>query len=309
MKTRFIRIEDIGQIDLAKVSVYDLGNRYIDAQGNMYGLRYDRLNKKIEVIKIIRTPARGAGYFSQQMMIHKKHGAEKAGVDEESTLDGSSRDDLVELDEDEETAGLAEKGGQKASPGVPGEEVEFDPEAFINDTIQLMESHKGRLAGIIMNVKHSNIVAATDKMGNSYLTDAFRGLDIDGVQRLDTIISNQKEMVNYPRSLVYYIAKLDTRSKNIVDRLDIDSVKMRFIYYSEMFFSIRNAYRTIKQVLGDLKSFLDEKEREGIARISLGEEKFFQDAMTSIKNTNLEINTILRGCKRLEDFIYNEGRF
>ncbi len=309
MKTRFIRIEDVTQIDLAKVSVYDLGNRYIDAQGNMYGLRYDRLNKKIEVIKIIRTPAKGAGYFSQQMMIHKKHGQEKAGADEADTLNGDTRDDLVELDADEEGTGTAEKGGKKASPEVSGAETEFDPDAFINETIQLMESHKGRLSGIIMNVKNSNIVAVTDKMGNAYLTDAFRGLDIDGVQRLDSIISNQKEMVNYPRSLVYYISRLDTRSKNIVDRLDIDSVKMRFVYYSEMFFSIRNAYRTIKQVLGDLKSFLDEKEREGIARISLSEEKYFQDAMTSIKNTNLEINTILRGCKRLEDFIYNEGRF
>ncbi len=308
MKTRFIRIEDIGQIDLAKVSVYDLGNRYIDAQGNMYGLRYDRLNKKIEVIKIIRTPARGAGYFNQQMMAHKKHGAEKSGRDEDGVLSGGSRDDVVALDDEGEGGDSTEKDDLKVSSGE-GSDEEFDPDAFINSAIQLMESHKGRLGGIIMNVKHSNIVAQTDKMGTTYLTDVFRGLDMDGVQRLEAIISNQKEMINYPRSLVYYIAKLDTRSKNIIDRLDIDSAKMRFIYYSEMFFSIRNAYRTIKQVLGDLKSFLDEKEREGIARISLGEEKYFQDAMTSIKNTNIEINTILRGCKRLEDFIYNEGRF
>ncbi|HXK65620.1 MAG TPA: hypothetical protein PK348_05090, partial [Spirochaetota bacterium] len=64
MKTRFIRIDDISQIDTSKISTFDLANRYIDKYGNMYGLRYNRAQKKVEIVKIMRTPKKHASYYS-----------------------------------------------------------------------------------------------------------------------------------------------------------------------------------------------------------------------------------------------------
>lgn len=300
MKTRFIRIRDISQLDLSKISVYDLGNRYIDAGGNMFGLRYNRADKKIEVIKIIRTPARGAGYYNQMML--RRRSAESSA--RQGSGDGG--EDAV-LEEGEEYGEVMGSADAPASMGAAG--GDFNPDAFITETLQMMEGHKGRLNGIVMNVKNSNIVPVTDKMASTYLIDVFRSIDMDGVQRIDSVINNNKEFSSYPRSITYYLAKLDTRSKNIVDRLDNDSAKMRFIYLSEMFFAIRGLYRPLKQVFADLQGYLEQKEREEIARLSYYEEKYFQDAMTSIRNTVSEINAVLRGCKKLEDFIYNESRF
>jgi hypothetical protein len=49
MKTKFIKIKNMGEIDPSKITIYDLNNRYIDAVGNMYGLKYNREQKKVEI--------------------------------------------------------------------------------------------------------------------------------------------------------------------------------------------------------------------------------------------------------------------
>lgn len=314
MKTRFIRIESITQIDLSKVSVYDLRNRYIDAKGNMYGLKYNRIKKKIEIIKIIRTLARGSGYYSQQVMKRKENGtradSDEAMDDEHDSDSASLAQDAVSVEDEADDAGVpGVEPGADAAVSRSGEDDEWNPDYFISKAISLMESHKSRLSGIIMNVKNSNIVPANDKMGSTYLIDVFRNIDLDGVQKIDSLLNSHKELVSYPRSIVYYVAKLDTRSKNIVDALDTDSRKMRFIYLSEMYFSIRNLYRSLKIILNDLKDFLSEYEEKHAGKIAYNEEKILQDAKTSISNTISEINMQLSGCKKLESFIYNEGNF
>lgn len=316
MKTRFIRINDISQIDLSKVSVYDLRNRYIDVKGNMFGLKYNRAEKKIEIIKIIRTLARGAGYYSQQVLKRKEHNTQTAPHDDTKEIEVD--DDEISSAEQDAVAGMT-AGYEEAPAGDESEEKaavpavenddEWSPDYFISKAIAIMESHKSRLNGIIMNVKNSNIVPANDKMGSTYLIDVFRNIDLDGVQRIDAMLNSHKELVSYPRSIVYYVAKLDTRSKNIVDALDTDSRKMRFIYLSEMYFSIRNLYRSLKTTLNELKDFLSEYEEKHAGKISYNEEKILQDGKTSISNTISEINMMLSGCKKLESFIYNEGNF
>jgi len=69
MKTKFIRIDDVSEIDTSKIGIFDLANRYIDKYGNMYGLRYNRDVKKIEVVKIMRTQKKHATYFSQKIQM------------------------------------------------------------------------------------------------------------------------------------------------------------------------------------------------------------------------------------------------
>ncbi|HON78631.1 MAG TPA: hypothetical protein PK544_09095 [Spirochaetota bacterium] len=312
MKTRFIKVDDISQIDLSKVSVYDLRNRYIDAKGNMYGLKYNRNEKKIEIIKIIRTLARGSGYYSQQIMKRRENGTPADSDEEmEEVMDGEidSPETAAPEPGGNESESPADMSGEMAAAPEAAAEDEWNPDYFISKTITLMESHKSRLNGIVMNVKNSNIVPANDKMGSTFLIDVFRNIDLDGVQKIDTLQNSHKELVSYPRSIVYYVAKLDTRSKNIVDTLDTDSRKMRFIYLSEMYFSIRNLYRSLKTILNELKDFIGEYEEKHAAKISYNEEKILQDGKTSISNTISEINMILTGCKKLENFVYNEGNF
>ncbi len=292
-KTRIIRVQRVEDIDLSKVSVYDLSNRYVDAGGNMYGLRYDRAGKKIEIIKLIRTPAKSAGFFAKKVFEYKR-GQPPSG--ENGLPPEPSPESMAEE--------LAE-----ASGGDPGESgIGFDPDIFINGTLEQMKSHRDRLNGIMMNIKNSNVVKDGSREESTYLSDIFRSLDMDGIQRIDKILNDHKEFSNYPRSLVYYTSKLDTRSKNIVDSLDGDSSKMRFIFLVEMYFSIRNFYRTLRKVLQEFGEFLQRKNLDEIRNLSHAETKSFEDGKISVENTLAESNDILAGCASLEKHMFKEKK-
>jgi len=296
-RTRIIRVQNMEDIDLSKVSVYDLNNRYVDAAGNMFGLRYDRAGKKIEVIKLIRTPAKSAGFFAKKVYEYKR-GHLSSGDD------GGIPEPTVEGGEEE----YREETGEGPGDGGNGIEPDFEPDTFINTTLERMKSHRDRLNGIMMNIKNSNVVKESNREESTYLIDIFRNLDIDGVQRIDKILNDHKELVSYPRSLVYYVAKLDTRSKNIVDSLGGDTAKMRFIFLTEMYFAIRNVYRTLQKVLREFSEFLQGKNLDEIRSLSHNETKSFEDGRISVENTLSEAEDILAGCARLEKHMFRDKK-
>lgn len=286
MKTQFIRINDISEVDTSRATVYDLNKRYIDSHGNMFGLRYNRENRKIEIIKIIRTPAKTASYY-QQRMAQQKYLAREEGQAAAVT---------ARLEEDD--TGFEESG-----------EAAFDPTTFINRCLEMMKTHRDRLNGIMMNIKNSKVVPETERMEASTLAGIFRNMDIDGIRRIEKVIDNHRELTNYPRSLSYYQSKLDTAGREIFEALGEDGRRMRFIFFSEMHGSIRHLYRSLLKALRDLEFFLSEKDVEGMKHLTFSEKQQFQDAMTSIQNTIREITAILRDANRLEEFIGNSENF
>ena len=221
MKYLIIRINDVSDIDTSRVSVYDLNNRYVDSFGNMYGLKYNKALRKIEVIKIVRTHEKNAAGFRQRISQKKR-----------ALGEASPGDDSYGIDE---------------APGeAPGEEDAFVPETFIESAMEQVRTHRDRLKGIIMNIRNSNIVTKEHKTESNQLDDIFRNIEIDGMQGADNLINYQKELINYPRSLTYYQAKMDERGRSIIETLaGSDRKVMRFIYLAEMLEHIRILYGTI----------------------------------------------------------------
>ncbi|MCU0844290.1 MAG: hypothetical protein MUC76_05120 [Spirochaetes bacterium] len=287
MKTQFIRVNDIAEVDPSRATVYDLNKRYIDSHGNMFGLRYNRETRKIEIIKIIRTPAKTASYY-QQRMVQQKYLARDEG---HATAPGVSQP----LDNGE---GFDESG-----------EAVFDPTAFINRCLEMMKTHRDRLSGIMMNIKNSKVIPETERMDASTLAGIFRNMDIDGIRRIEKVIDNHRELTNYPRSLSYYQSKLDTAGRDLFEALGDDGRRTRFVFFSEMHGSIRHLYRSLLKAVRDLEFFLSEKDVEGMKQLTFAEKQQFQDAMTSIQNTIREITVILRDTNRLEEFIGNPENF
>lgn len=293
MKTRFIRINDISEIDTSKITVYDFNNRYIDSNGNMYGLKYNKQTRKIDIIKLIRTPAKAAVHFQQHLINKKKNQTTKKdyveliGFKKETASDDDYEgNDFFEIDEQI-----------------------FNPDSFINRTIEFMQIHKERLHGIMMNIKNSNIIADTDRVNRNRLEDLFRNIDIDGIQRIEKVLNSHKEIKNYPRSISYYLSKLDNRGKKIFDTLDSNTRRMNLIYYYEMCHSIRNLYFNLVNILNDLEFFLESIGEDVSRDLIYSEKQFFSDATISFETTISEINNILEDNKQLTDYIYNPDNF
>jgi len=272
MKTRFIRIEDISEIDTSKISTFDLANRYIDKYGNMYGLRYNRDERKVEIVKIMRTPRKHASYFSQKLQ-RKPEKAE------------SQHDDYL------------------------GEVMEFDPEMCINHIVEIAKTHKDRLNGIIISIANSNIISDSDKMTWNTMNDYFRNLDMDGIQALEKINELYTEFNNYPRSIIYYQSKLDTKHRKILDEIPSESSKLRYVKYYEMWYQVRNAYKTIIKILSDIRFLLEQQHIEEKWSMTPFQKQTYSDALTSIDNTVAEANKILSDCAMIEDIISSSKSF
>lgn len=289
MKTRFIRINDISEIDLSTISVYDLNNRYIDGGGNMYGLRFNPQNKKIEILKIIRTPAKAASYYQQRLVAQKRSRSGEA--DSESGHDGA----LIT--------------GADNGEIVEVVELEFDPGQFVNTVLEIMKTHKDRLNGIMLNIKNSKVIPETERMDVNTLNNLFRNIDVDGIRRIEKVLDNQKELASYPRSISYYQSKLDNEGRKIFESLPEDDRRMKFIYYSEMYTSIRNLYNSLFKVLKDLEFFLSDRNVDAMKNLTHAEKQNFHDGTLSIANSIKEISGVMKDLKKLSDYVKDADNF
>jgi hypothetical protein len=172
-----------------------------------------------------------------------------------------------------------------------------------------MKTHKNRLHGIMMNIKNSKIVPESDRMEFNTLDSFFRNLDIDGIRGIDKLLDGHRELVSYPRSISYYQSKLDAAGRKIFDSLGEDSKKMQFVYFMEIYTSVKALYMSILATLKDLSLFLEGKNIDASKSVTPSEKQNYQDAATSIENTIKEINAILKDMKRLEEFVYDAENF
>ncbi len=284
MKKRIIRIADISEIDTSKISVYDLNNRYVDPVGNIFGLKYNRDLHKIEIIKLERIHTSEMLQYQKKIMILR---------DMEQSASGQGESKHVQISESET------------------EELFFEPDVFIESVISESDVHKERLNAIIMNIDLSDVFTRENKMESAAIDDLARQIEIDCVQQLEKLDGYYRELVNYPRTITYYQAKIDNDGKNFIDRL-IGSKKdkiMKFILYYEMSSSIKRVYGNIKKHVHSLNELIENKNPDDVQGISKHQKQAFIDAKTSVTNTLSEVEEILKKNKKLYEFALNKNNF
>ena len=254
MKTLFIQIQDVSEIDTSKINVFDLNKRYVDHAGNMYGLKYNRDTKKVEVIKIMRTNTRNESYFAQKMATIKHNHKT------DNTEDGQS--ETAEAPSDNFDSGDFESEEPKRPYEKP------DPELFKAHMFAIINTFKERLGGIIKNVYNSKIFPRDQREVAIKLDDLLRDLDIDGTQRIDKLINSYREMTEYPRSLNYYIGRLDSRARVTIAEIFGDDQKLKFILFFEMHTNLKDLFFILNKRLDALMMFIDEHRKISLSRFS-----------------------------------------
>ena len=274
MRSPIIRINDVKDIDTSRISVYDMNNRYIDHSGNMYGLKFDRNTKKIKIIHLLRT-LREESYAIQHQIIAKRL---QSSINKEETIE-ENENPYVDLDN-------------------------FDPILVLNEILSLMESHKERLKGIMMNIKNSNVFTKDNKEESIELDTIFRSIELDGLQQIDNVESYEKELSQYPRSLTYYQTKLDSTARRVVDRMMGDTVRiMNFIHAYEMSAALNILYTLLRETLSSLMNLLGKMDDVLAAKTNQFEIKSFEDSRISVTNTMIEIDAILEKLKPFEEYL------
>lgn len=276
-RTRLIRITDISDIDTSRVSVYDMNNRYVDARGNIYGLKYNREQRRVEVIKLMRTHTSAAPEVQKEIVRKKIQDRTYPGNEVQAQEEEGAGEDLYDF---------------------------FDPDIFIDSLLTMMKTHRDRMKGIAMNIKKSNVIPRENKNDSVILDDLFRNIDIDGIQQMEKLENYQKELTSYPRSITYYQAKLDDHGRAIIDNLAGSTAKiMRFIYLYEMKNMSDELYRTLLRLLMDLYDSIGHKDEEDMKNMTSGERQSYNDAMVSLSNTIDEIREFQSNLKAFEEYI------
>ncbi|HOP61895.1 MAG TPA: hypothetical protein PK906_00880 [Spirochaetota bacterium] len=284
MKKRIIRIADVSEIDTSKISVYDLNNRYIDPIGNMFGLKYNRDTRKVEIIKLERI------HSSEMLQYQRK---------------------IMVLRDIEQNQNVQNELKEKRDFETESEEIFFEPDVFIESVISDSEVHRERLAAIMMNIDLSDVFTRENKVESTALDDLSRHIEIDCIQQLDKLESYYRELVNYPRSITYYQAKVDTEGKNIIDSMGgLKKEKiMKFIFFYEMSANIKRVYNNIKKHVSAVDDFVNGKNPDEIQGIAKHQKQAFIDARTSIGNTISEVDDILAKNRKLYEYTINKNNF
>lgn len=271
IKKKIIRINDVSQIDTAKVSVYDLNNRYLDPLGNIYGLRYNKDNRKVDIIKLERFHS-GENRIYQQIASRHKEGK---FTPDSNAVPGKQYDDAEDESQNEEHL--------------------FEPEVFVEDVINNAETHKERITGLIKNIYDSDIFPKENKQESTEFDDIVRNLEIDGIQQLEKLETYYRELTNYPRSITYYQAKIDNMGKQVFEKLAGKKEQtMRFIFMYEMSTTIKRIYTNLKKHIIHMDEFTANKNVDDRQNMSKHQKQAFIDARTSIGNTIQDIEDILR---------------
>ena len=254
----------------------------------MYGLRYNRETRKIEIVRLMRTPSKHAGYYQQKVHERKRQWSDST----DAIVDNGQH----VYEDDQHT-------DEERGDNIEAVELEFNPDDFIEHAIDTLKTHRDRIQGIMLNITNSHIVKENDRVAMNYINDMFRNLDIDGIQRIEKIIDSYTEMKNYPRSLTYYQSKLDTKRRKNFDDIPDNNKKLHYIFLYEMWYAIRSGYKAIEKMLSDLQYFIEEQSSDDSRKNTQAELQHMNDALTSIKNTIGESESIQRDLKKLEDYI------
>ncbi|MBP7902254.1 MAG: hypothetical protein KA015_05510 [Spirochaetes bacterium] len=291
MQTQFVYIDDISKIDSSKATVYDLNKRYIDSEGNMYGLKYNRESKKIEVIRLLRTSIQHAQMVAKRMQEKMKADLPKLSRDEE-VISNTVHPDTPESFEE------IEKEYSKSSKIVP--------DIFVTERFNDLPVFKERLKGLLRNIANSNINSREHREISTPLDEVIRNIEIDGLGKIEKITSSYRELTEYPRSINYYIGRLDNRAREILNNISSDSKKIKFILWMEMLHSLKEFYQSVGKMLIALERKLDKTAEERLSKIGALERQSYHDARTTITNTKSDIEDMSRKLNEFELFIYSQ---
>ncbi len=295
MKTQFIQIQDISEIDTSKTTVYDLNKRYIDRAGNMYGLRYNRVSKKVEVIKVMRTTARNQTYFTQKMIENRKvHHHEMPA---EAGFGESYDSELINHDH------------YRFHTDGESDFSSFEPDTFKQEMFNAITIHKERLSVIMKNVSNARLVNRDQRELSIRMDDLLRNIDIDGIQRIDKIITAYHEMTEYPRSINYYLGKLESRARTRVAAIAVEDNKIKFVMMYEVYQQLKDLFFIVSKNLLSLKDFVSEMRESRYSKLSSMEKQSLADAITTIDNTLSEINSLSERLQTLDEYMYHPGSF
>ncbi|MDH5717092.1 MAG: hypothetical protein OEZ22_05585 [Spirochaetia bacterium] len=196
----YIKINSIKDIDLRKISVGNINNRYIDIEGNRYATRFNLRTRKIDIIRIA------------------------LGVDEARDAKKKGKVD-TEIDEIDNTfsSEVPEKARYKIPDWINKENIQplenVENQGMLTAIQGEAEKYLERIRGIISNVKNSEMF---DKGidSNDFILEITNFYDREISEPMDKVQNIIVEMMRFPKSNDYYLTIVSNAQKKWIEDKD-----------------------------------------------------------------------------------------
>lgn len=269
----YIPIDSVNDLDPAKISLGDINKRYMDRNGMRYATRFNLKTRKVEIVRIVkgrqeaeivrRQIIKEKSDDSRQLEESKQYSNDSDGLAGETVLADSmsSNEDFV----------VSPKGPPSTLDASAG----FVERQFMDECASDFEKVKERLTGITNFIKNSRYFEAKR---SGELTEVFRGIDVEGIQRSEHAINYYKELMSYPRPVSYYIARLGPELKERLDSLENDEQKMVLVRRLETQATFHEAYSKVAEATKHLLGLLDEIGADELDLLPHAQRQAFEDA-------------------------------
>lgn len=306
MKTRYVYIESIDQIDTSRISVYDMNKRFIDANGNMFGLRYNRDRKKVELIRLLRTSSDRAHIIQNRIAENRQR---RMSEPKETDITPVSEDESASEAETAAPSGEGELSDEENLRTYDQEAATFEPDLFLSTIFKTIKTHKDRFTGVMNNIQQSKLITHENREQIIQFEDLQRSMEIDVFQKADNITTLYKEITEYPRPLSHYTAHLSSRQRDMFNNLPTDQAKSHYILLAEMEDNIRSIYKNMQDFCDRIDEFITTLEEFITQKTPAQARQALNDATYTLNTTRKEIHGVLSQLTSLEQYLTDLNNF
>jgi hypothetical protein len=268
MRHQYIRIESISDIDTGRVTLKNIENRYIDAQGRRFATRFNLRTHKIEIVPI----ALGR---DEAVFIKRLAGTEKPGT---TTASGEVQRRI----HPQPMKLPAWLSALKMEPDME----DSDLHGFLVVAEREMQRNGERYRGVIQSLKMSSVLEDM-KDGNQHdaileLTNTYER-DIQAhASRVQAMVV---EFLRFPKPLASYLGQIDRNCKKYVEKLEPEKQKRyceAYLLSSEMFAVFKGSMDLIAMIerfTADAKPERLNYDRKGAFESAMQSLSFLKEAL------------------------------
>jgi len=301
----YIHINSIEDIQPEKISIRQLNNKYIDRYGNRYATKFNLKTKKVEIVRL-------AASKEEALRLREEIKKSRSSYDrtsfsgKEPVLPSSISSDLYRSEDSFENSSTFFTGSFPGAEGSNSSHAaeEFDPytldvdkashtpfqkrnlsgvifyeKPFIDRCIQEIQKTRERQNAVINHIKKSKIFDREDK---ERFDDLEREIDIECWQRGEKAINYQRELYSYPRPLNYYLARIPTEKKAVLESRKEEAEKLDLVRRWELQETFYIVFKKFHTVTDKMHLLLKEKiNHESFVTLTAGIQQLLKDAGTS----------------------------
>ncbi|MDH5721372.1 MAG: hypothetical protein OEZ13_12265 [Spirochaetia bacterium] len=276
---KYLKIKTPKDIELKKVSLANINNRYVDEEGNRYATRFNLRTRKIDIIRIA------------------------LGIDEALEAKNKGKLNIEHLTPENEPEGQAkvpEKARWKIPDWLVKENVEpasgIEFQGFLLALQAEAEKFLERIRGVISNVKNSEMFDKGES-GADFVLEIQSYYDREILEPINEVKNLIVEFMRFPKSSEHYLSMVSVKQKKWIDTLNEEDKK----HYFEAYFIGTPYIETLEKMFRLLLLIKNSADKLAFQDANPEKKRFLEDALAAsdfIKNNIFEESAKILGWKK-----------